>query len=78
MKYWAGDHMGYLDALNTLLKKCQTKCRQAGADPTLVPMWKERGARVCLIIASQMVEMKVCISKQHFIFYKRVNAGNYL
>ena len=51
--------MGYLDALYALLKKCRTKCRQSGNDPTLVPMWKERGARVCLIIASQLVEMKV-------------------
>ena len=51
--------MGYLDALDALLKKCRTKCRQSGNDPTLVPMWKERGARVCLIIASQLVEMKV-------------------
>ena len=63
--------MGYLDALYALLKKCRTKCRQSGNDPTLVPMWKERGARVCLIIASQLVEMKVrffnflrCISNE--------------
>ncbi|KAF8202268.1 hypothetical protein BJ912DRAFT_1019185 [Pholiota molesta] len=27
------------------LEKCRTKCRQARGDPTLVPMWKERGAR---------------------------------
>lgn len=59
LRYWAGDQMGYLDALYALLKKCRTKCRQSGNDPTLVPMWKERGARVCLIIASQLVEMKV-------------------
>lgn len=59
LRYWAGDHMGYLDVLNALLKKCRMKCRQSGNDPTLVPMWKERGARVCLIIASQLVEMKV-------------------
>ncbi|KIM44714.1 hypothetical protein M413DRAFT_360463 [Hebeloma cylindrosporum] len=58
LKYWAGDHMGYLDALSALLKKCRIKCRQSGSDPTLVPMWKERGAKVCLIIASQMIEMK--------------------
>jgi len=58
LRYWAGDHMGYLDVLNALLKKCRTKCRQSGNDPTLVPMWKERGSRVCLIIASQLVEMK--------------------
>ena len=59
LRYWAGDEMGYLDVLNALLKKCRMKCRQSGNDPTLVPMWKERGARVCLIIASQLVEMKV-------------------
>ncbi|KAF8159461.1 hypothetical protein B0H34DRAFT_655232 [Crassisporium funariophilum] len=58
LKYWSGDHMGYLDVLNALLKKCRNKCRQSGDDATLVPMWKERGARVCLIIASQMIEMK--------------------
>ena len=59
LRYWAGDQMGYLDALYALLKKCKMKCRQSGNDPILVPMWKERGARVCLIIASQLVEMKV-------------------
>lgn len=51
--------MGYLDVLNALLKKCKTRCRQSRNDPILVPMWKERGARVCLIIASHLVEMKV-------------------
>ena len=28
------------------------------ADESLIPMWKERGARVALIIASQMIDMK--------------------
>ena len=60
LKYWSGDHMGYLDALNALLNKCRTKARSAASgDVTTIPMWKERGARICLIIASQMVEMKV-------------------
>lgn len=63
LKYWAGDHMAYLDALSALLKKCRTQCRQAGGDATLVPMWKERGARVALILATQMVEMQV----RHFL-----------
>lgn len=27
-------------------------------------MWKERGARVCLILASQLVEMKVCFANK--------------
>ncbi|KAF9006134.1 hypothetical protein BDQ17DRAFT_1352805 [Cyathus striatus] len=58
LKYWAGDHMGYLDALSALLRKCRTKSKQAKGDEEVVSMWKERGARISLIIASQMVEMK--------------------
>ncbi|THG97246.1 hypothetical protein EW026_g4723 [Hermanssonia centrifuga] len=59
-KYWAGDHMGYLDALVALLKRCKEKSKMYGRkkDPSNVAMWKERGARVCLIVASQLIEMK--------------------
>ncbi|KAF7794258.1 hypothetical protein EIP86_005391 [Pleurotus ostreatoroseus] len=58
--YWAGDHMGYLDALALLLARCKTQARGASRkhDPSGVAMWKERGARMCLIIASQLIEMK--------------------
>lgn len=59
VKYWAGDHMGHLDALNGLLRKCRTKARAAKGDDTVRAMWQERGARVCLITASQLMEMKV-------------------
>jgi hypothetical protein len=59
LKYWAGDSMGYLDALYALLMKCKIKSRQAKSEATISGMWKERGARVCLIIASQFLEMKV-------------------
>lgn len=55
IKYWAGDHLGYLDALSPLLKKCKFRARVSSE----AAMWKERGTRVCLIIASQLVEMKV-------------------
>ncbi|KAK7061051.1 hypothetical protein VNI00_000786 [Paramarasmius palmivorus] len=58
LKYWAGDHMSYLDSLYELLKKCRTKARTTASDDTTVAMWKERGARICLIIASQLMEMK--------------------
>lgn len=51
--------MGYLDVLTALLNKCKTKARQALGDETTTSMWKERGARVILIMASQLVEMKV-------------------
>ncbi|KAF7356537.1 Trafficking protein particle complex subunit 12 [Mycena venus] len=58
LKYWAGDHMGYVDALYALLRKCKVRSRRAQGEPTAVAMWKERGARICLIIASQFMEMK--------------------
>ncbi|THH32467.1 hypothetical protein EUX98_g1725 [Antrodiella citrinella] len=66
-KYWEGDHMGYLDELRALLGRCKKMSRRAckgpkgrGAvrDEQAVGMWKERGARVCLIMASQLIEMK--------------------
>ena len=60
LKYWAGDHMGYLDALAALLHRCKAKARSAKTDPAAAAMWRERGARVCLIVASQLIEMKVC------------------
>ncbi|KAF8216585.1 hypothetical protein K438DRAFT_1559177 [Mycena galopus ATCC 62051] len=58
LKYWAGDHMAYVDALYALLRKCKVRSRRARGEPTAVAMWKERGARICLIIASQFMEMK--------------------
>lgn len=53
--------MAYLDALSGLLSKCKGKSRAAGrrGDPVGAAMWQERGSRVCLIIASQLMEMKV-------------------
>ncbi|KAF7985156.1 hypothetical protein HWV62_7728 [Athelia sp. TMB] len=45
VKYWAGDHMGYLDGLNGLLKKCRAKARAARRDDVTRAMWQERGAR---------------------------------
>lgn len=57
LRYWAGEHMSYLDVLVELLNKSRQKAR-AETDPGLTDMWKERAARVSLIIASQLVEMK--------------------
>ena len=85
--------MGYLDALTALLKKCRMRSRAASGatDETVVPMWKERGVRVALIMASQMVEMKVCNpslsscvqgNKTHFFIYRnylqQLNYSNHL
>ncbi|KDQ61743.1 hypothetical protein JAAARDRAFT_66810 [Jaapia argillacea MUCL 33604] len=63
-------NMGYLDALYALVHKCKRRAREVskrreGRKTEEVmsvndekEMWVERGARVCLIIASQLVEMK--------------------
>ena len=56
--YWAGDHIGYIDDLSALLRRCKSKARKE-RDAGQRSMWKERGARMCLIIASQLIEMKV-------------------
>ncbi|KAI0358032.1 hypothetical protein OH77DRAFT_1397582 [Trametes cingulata] len=58
LKYWAGDHVGYLDALAALLRRCKAKARAARGDQAAQAMWTERGTRVCLIIASQLIEMR--------------------
>lgn len=58
--------MGYLDALSALLRKCKRKTKEVSTITQvesevqeMKDMWKERGARVSLILASQLVEMKV-------------------
>ncbi|KAJ7281467.1 hypothetical protein C8J57DRAFT_1297707 [Mycena rebaudengoi] len=58
IKFWTGDHMAYLDALHALLRKCKNRARRARGESTAVAMWKERGARICLILATQLMEMK--------------------
>ncbi|KAI5995537.1 hypothetical protein EDD15DRAFT_2165028 [Pisolithus albus] len=55
--YWAGDVRGYVDALAGLLAGCKAKAR-AESKAANLSMWLERSARVCLMIASQLVEMK--------------------
>ncbi len=74
--------MAYLDELARLVKKCKTMSRKActaargkggkrGRDEVGIDMWKERGTRVCLILASQLIEMKVrfllCVSRSLLI-----------
>jgi len=73
LMYWAGDHMGYLDALYALFKKCKLKAKtsKAEGDDASLSMWLERAARMCLIIASQMIEMKVCMPSK--MIYGRAN-----
>ena len=84
MKYWSGDQMAYLDELVRLVKKCKQMSRKActaarvkggkkGRDEVGIDMWKERGTRVCLILASQLIEMKVRTAS-FFLFFLRHGA----
>ncbi|GJJ11256.1 hypothetical protein Clacol_005488 [Clathrus columnatus] len=64
VRYWSDDHIGYLDALMVLFNKCKRRakeCSKAGNE-TGHGMWVERGTRITLIIASQMIEMKDILS----------------
>ncbi|KAI9456946.1 hypothetical protein HD554DRAFT_2030326 [Boletus coccyginus] len=54
--YWSGDPLGYVDALSRILGKCKEHDVLAAAEANL-SMWLERIARICLILASQMIEM---------------------
>ncbi|KIM66001.1 hypothetical protein SCLCIDRAFT_111592 [Scleroderma citrinum Foug A] len=58
VRYWAGDVKGYIDALAGLLVGCKAKARAEGKEEANLSMWLERAARVCLMLASQLVEMK--------------------
>ena len=72
--YWAGDAVGYLDEVVALMRLCQTRARSCFIRPEEGKkvkkekeeekerersMWVERGARMSLIVASQLVEMMV-------------------
>lgn len=67
--YWAGDQAGYLDDVSALLRKCRIRARTTH-DIAEQAMWKERGARMALIVASQLVEMKVKIFLFFFFFFR--------
>jgi hypothetical protein len=72
VRYWAGEHQLYLEELGRLVEMCRKRARgvvrppEPGKKPkdreTLErenAMWKERGVRVGLMMASQLIEMKV-------------------
>ncbi|KZV94593.1 hypothetical protein EXIGLDRAFT_672967 [Exidia glandulosa HHB12029] len=56
LKYWAANPLGYMDDLNALLRSCKIKSKTAPPDD--IEMWKERAARLCLMIATQLLELK--------------------
>lgn len=76
VRYWSDDHIGYLDALMILLNKCKRRakqCSKAGNEAGY-NMWVERGTRITLIMASQLIEMKV--SAVVFLVLNRANPLN--
>ncbi|EJD47971.1 hypothetical protein AURDEDRAFT_113238, partial [Auricularia subglabra TFB-10046 SS5] len=58
LKYWSANPLGYMDDLNALLRSCKVKSKNPNASPDDVEMWKERAARLCLMLATQLIEMK--------------------
>ena len=58
---WGNDPLSYLDALYALLAKCKRNVRDA-VEPALAETWDERCARITLILASQLIDMKVTMS----------------
>ena len=72
--YWAGDPLGYLDDVAALLRRCRVRAREEGKNEEegenersvgRRAVWKERAARMALVAASQLVEMKVPVRPYH-------------
>ena len=72
MRYWNDDPLGYVDALVEVLRSCRRKTskfverlgmstdvEEMGRLRVSVDEWKGNMARVGLVLASQLVEMKV-------------------
>jgi hypothetical protein len=72
VRYWNNDPLGYVDALVDVLRSCRRKTLECvaklGASIDVEEMarlrvsvdeWKGNMARVGLVLASQLVEMKV-------------------
>jgi len=72
MRYWNNDPVGYVDALVEVLRNCRrktlkyveelgmsTNVEEMGRLRVSVDEWKGNMARVGLVLASQLVEMKV-------------------
>ncbi len=72
MRYWNNDAVGYVDALVEVLRNCRRKTskyleklgvsndvEEMGRLRVSVDEWKGNIARVGLVLASQLVEMKV-------------------
>lgn len=70
--YWSGDHVGYLDEVVGLMRKCRMRARNvvgSGEEKEREKsMWVERGARMALIVATQLVEMNVSLEYFSLMF----------
>jgi hypothetical protein len=61
LRYWADDHMGYVDSLMEILKKCKriAKLAHNRDGKVTADQWLDKAARVSMVLASQLTEMKV-------------------
>ncbi|KAG8802758.1 hypothetical protein FRC17_006346 [Serendipita sp. 399] len=57
-RYWANDQMGYVDSLMLLQRKYSAKARKESASGRDASLWVDKAARVGVVLASQLVEMK--------------------
>lgn len=56
--YFVKDSYDYLDQLMALRKKCTSKAKSS-TDENHREDWKEKGVRIGLLIATQLIEMQV-------------------
>ncbi|KAG8842671.1 hypothetical protein FRB91_004000, partial [Serendipita sp. 411] len=57
-RYWANDPLGYVDSLTLLQKKYNNRARRESASGNDASPWVDKAARVGIVLASQLVEMK--------------------
>jgi len=75
LRYWAEDHIGYVDSLMEIFKRCKRNAKftlnrdgKVAAD-----QWLDKAARVSMVLASQLTEMKV---DSHFVIIFELTLQN--
>lgn len=60
LRYWANDQLGYIDALMHIIKRCRYMAKRSHerAGISTSAKWLDKAARVSVVLASQLVEMK--------------------
>ncbi|PVG01913.1 hypothetical protein CPB86DRAFT_25683 [Serendipita vermifera] len=59
LRYWTNDHTKYVDELMQIVKRCRAQAQKYNQqDEERTHKWLDRAARVSVVLASQLVEMK--------------------